>query len=300
MGFALGCAMNESYDKYRGLGTLSPEGVEAICDELLRVGEPRAAVQILQSLDLLPEPVRSESRRSLACMVQIIPRPIVSTKYDDAVEALMNGAEKDLIIEADNFIADIFSEIRSLFDLAGTGGWIEPADCSEIDARSIVLCCELLPGTIEDLEVVVSDVRPLTLRNRLLSKLDAFAKVARTSAPYFPPKEITGRVIRRHRGKDECQRLNKAKASNKIANNKAINDAINTVLDARRREDADQTMTEREILEVQTMIAKAEGASREVLKGPVKDWPCPSRSTLQRHAKQVFKDRLAIADRGGG
>ena len=76
--------MNDFYNKYRGeLAplTLLPECIDAACDELMQVGEPREAVQLLKSIDQLPEPQRSESRSSLVWLLNLIPRP---GRFDDA------------------------------------------------------------------------------------------------------------------------------------------------------------------------------------------------------------------------
>jgi hypothetical protein len=74
----MGFAMDDSYDEYRsgfGAMALSPDGVDAVCDGLFRDGAPREAIQILNALDMLPEPVRSQNRKNLVWLLRFAPRP---------------------------------------------------------------------------------------------------------------------------------------------------------------------------------------------------------------------------------
>jgi hypothetical protein len=70
--------MEDFYDEYRrGFGAMAllPDAVDAVCYGLLRDGAPREAIQILNAFDLLPEPVRSQSRKNLVWLLRFVPRP---------------------------------------------------------------------------------------------------------------------------------------------------------------------------------------------------------------------------------
>ena len=181
--------------------------------------------------------------------------------------------------------ASKFSEIRDMFDLAGKGGWITPKDASPLDARTILLLCELLPDSINQLENIIKQVKPENLRNSLVLALHEFAEIARSSASYFPPKVIVERVARRHRAKVENQRLVQARADRSVNRDSVLNEAINVILGRRvaGEDRRTQGLTKGEIDDVLQLV-------RTALKTETNDkWP--SRGTIQNHAKPLIELR---------
>lgn len=73
----MGFAMDDFYDEYRsgfGAMALSPDAVDAVRDGLLRDDAPREAIEILNALDMLPEPVRSQNRKNLVWLLRFATR----------------------------------------------------------------------------------------------------------------------------------------------------------------------------------------------------------------------------------
>jgi len=90
--------MDEFYEGYRsGFGALglSPDAVDAVCDGLVRDGAPHEAVELLLAFDMLPEPMRSESRRSLVWLLRFLPRPALVNEVADDNETSDEALEED-------------------------------------------------------------------------------------------------------------------------------------------------------------------------------------------------------------
>lgn len=177
-----------------------------------------------------------------------------------------------------------FAEIREMYDLTKSRDWISRADCTPADAQVIALIGEFLPASIDRLEEAVSNIKIDGLRNQIVICLREFAELAYAAAGYHPPKAITERVLRRHRGKGENDRLNRKRKASALLKHDVLCDAIRTVLGQRTVSNARSTpgLRKGEIDQVLQLVRSALGT--EV----IGKWP--SRATIQSHAAPLIAE----------